>query len=211
MAIPQITLHKGDIPSDLNLGPVVAVDTESLGLNWARDRLCLIQLSAGDGSAHLVQFDRGSYEAPNLRKMFADTSVTKLFHFARADLSMISHYLGVMPGPVYCTKIASILARTFTERHSLKDLCRDLLGFDMAKEQQTSDWGAPQLSPEQQAYAASDVLYLHRLREKLDAMLVREKRDYLAKEAFAFLPTRAALDLAGWDNVDIFAHKPSRG
>ncbi|MDD3183076.1 MAG: ribonuclease D [Alphaproteobacteria bacterium] len=207
---PPITLHHGDIPSDLVFGDSVAIDTESMGLNPLRDRLCVVQLSSGDGTAHLVQFAKGAYDAPNLKKMLRDPSITKLFHFARADLAMIACYLGVMPEPAYCTKVASLLARTFCDRHGLKDLCRDLLGFELAKEQQTSDWGAATLTPEQQSYAASDVLYLHKLREKLDAMLVREKRDHLARAAFAFLPTRAALDLAGWENVDIFAHKPSR-
>ena len=210
MIKPQITLHHGDIPANLTFGECVAIDTESMGLNHARDRLCVVQLSAGDGTAHLVQFEKDSYAAPNLKKMLRDPSITKLFHFARADLAMISHYLGIMPEPVYCTKVASLLARTFTDRHGLKDLCRDLLGFELPKEQQTSDWGAATLTPEQQAYAASDVLYLHKLRDKLDAMLVREKREHLAKAAFTFLPTRAALDLAGWENTDIFAHKPLR-
>lgn len=211
MPTPTITLHHGDIPADLTFGDCVAIDTESMGLNHARDRLCVIQLSAGDGTAHLVQFSKGQYDAPNLKKLLRDPNVTKLFHFARADLAMITHYMGVMPEPVYCTKIASVLARTFSDRHGLKDLCKDLLGFDLAKEQQTSDWGADTLTPEQQAYAASDVLHLHRLRDKLNAMLVRENRMPLAQAAFAFLPARAALDLAGWENVDIFAHKPTRG
>lgn len=208
MATPTITLHQGDIPAQLDLGLEVAIDTESLGLNTLRDRLCLVQLSAGDGTAHLVQFAPDGYAAPNLKKMLANPQVTKLFHFARADLAMISHYLGVMPKPVYCTKIASLFARTFTDRHGLKDLVKDLLGFDIPKEQQTSDWGAATLSPDQLSYAASDVLYLHRLRQKLDDMLAREGRKHLAEAAFAFLPHRAELDLAGWDMVDIFAHKP---
>lgn len=210
MPQPEIILHQGDIPADLSFGSSVAIDTESMGLDWTRDRLCLVQLSAGDGKAHLVQFMPNQYEAPNLKKLLADMSVTKLFHFARADLAMLTFYLGVMPGPVYCTKIASIIARTFCERHSLKDLVRDFLGFDLDKEKQTSDWGAPTLSKEQLAYAASDVLYLHQLREKLNAMLVREGRDHLAQAAFDFLPARAALDIAGWDGIDIFAHKPVR-
>ncbi len=208
MATHPITLHHGDLPSTLALGPVVAVDTESLGLSWARDRLCLVQLSAGDGQAHLVKLARGNYDAPNLKKLLADPSVTKLFHFARADLGMLAHYLGVMPKPVYCTKIASLLARTFTDKHGLKDLAKDLLGVDLAKEQQTSDWGAETLTPEQMSYAASDVLYLHRLRAKLDARLVREGRAALAQEVQGFLPTRAALDLAGWGQVDLFDHRP---
>lgn len=210
MASPDITLHHGDIPTGLSFGSIVALDTESLGLNWARDRLCLVQLSAGDGKAHLVQFAANQYDAPNLKKLLADPSVTKLFHFARADLAMLAHYLGVMPKPVYCTKIASVLARTFTDKHGLKDLVKDLLGTDLAKEQQTSDWGAAQLTPEQMNYAASDVLYLHRLKAKLDDMLAREGRAHLAKAAFDFLPGRAELDLAGWENVDIFSHRPQQ-
>lgn len=206
----NLVLHKGDLPDNLVFTGAVAIDTESLGLNWMRDRLCLVQLSGGDGFAHLVQFAPGAYAAPNLKKLLADQSVTKLFHYARADLAMLSYYLGVMPAPVYCTKVASVLARTFTDRHSLKDLVRDLLGIELIKEQQTSDWGAPELSQEQLTYAASDVLYLHALREKLDAMLVREGRDLLARAAFEFLPARAALDVAGWNGVDIFAHKPLR-
>ncbi len=208
MPHPDITLHQGDIPADLTFGDAVAVDTESLGLSWARDRLCLVQLSAGDGKAHLVQFMPGEYAAPNLKKLMADPKVLKLFHFARADLGMIAHYLGVMPKPVYCTKIASVLARTFTDKHGLKELARDLISVELVKEQQTSDWGAPNLTPEQLTYAASDVLYLHRLKAKLDAMLTRENRMHLAQAAFDFLPSRAALDLAGWENVDIFAHRP---
>lgn len=210
MPSSNIILHKGDIPDGLTFGGSVAIDTESLGLNWARDRLCLVQLSGGDGFVHLVQFMPGQYAAPNLKKLLADQSVTKIFHFARADLAMLSYYLGVMPAPVYCTKIASVLARTFTDRHSLKDLVKDLLGIELAKEQQTSDWGAPCLTDEQLTYAASDVLYLHSLREKLDEMLTREGRGHLARAAFDFLPARAALDVAGWNGIDIFAHKPSR-
>jgi len=208
MSTPTITLHRGDIPAGLSFGPIVAVDTESLGLSWARDRLCLVQLSAGDGTAHLVQFSKGDYAAPNLKKLLADPAVTKLFHFARADLGMLAHHLGVMPKPVYCTKIASVLTRTFSDRHGLKDLAKELIGTDLAKEQQTSDWGAADLTPEQLKYAASDVLYLHRIKDKLDAMLAREGRTALAKAVFDFLPTRAELDLSGWENVDIFAHKP---
>jgi len=208
MSRVDITLHHGDLPDGLTFGDSVAIDTESLGLNWVRDRLCLVQLSAGDGKVHLVQFERGQYAAPNLKKLLSDPSVTKIFHYARADLATLAHHLGVMPKPVYCTKIASALARTFTERHSLKDLVKDLLNIDLAKEQQCSDWGAAELSAEQRTYAANDVLYLHKLRAKLDEMLRREDRAYLAEAAFAFLPARAALDLAGWENVDIFAHKP---
>ena len=205
----MITLHQGDIPDGLSFGKAVAVDTESLGLNWTRDRLCLVQLSAGDGNAHLVQFQAGRYAAPNLKKLLTDPEVVKIFHFARADLVTLFYYLGVMTMPVYCTKIASALVRTFTERHGLKDLTRDLLGVDLSKEQQTSDWGAATLTPEQQTYAASDVLHLHALRAKLDGMLAREARTTLAGEIMRFLPTRAALDLAGWAEVDIFAHRPT--
>ena len=204
----DITLHRGDLPDGLDLGKCVAIDTESMGLDWNRDRLCLVQLSAGDGKVHLVQLARGQYGAPNLKKMLADPAITKLFHYARADVATLAHHLGVMPKPIYCTKIASVLARTFTDKHSLKDLARELLGVDLSKEQQTSDWGAPELTSDQKNYAASDVLYLHRLRAKLDEMLAREDRAYLAEAAFAFLPARVALDLAGWGGVDIFAHKP---
>jgi ribonuclease D len=205
----MITLHHGDIPATLDFGDTVAIDTESMGLNWERDRLCLVQLSAGDGNAHLVQFRRNQFQAPNLNRLLANPKVTKLFHYARADLVMLKYHLGVMPAPVYCTKIASALVRTFTERHGLKDLTRDLIGVDVSKEQQTSDWGGDTLSQDQLAYAASDVLYLHQLRNKLDAMLAREGRSHLAAESFRFLPTRAELDIAGWADVDIFAHRPT--
>jgi ribonuclease D len=199
-------LHRDDLPAGLAFGQSVAIDSETMGLNSLRDRLCLIQLSAGDGVCHLVQFRGGDYSAPNLKALLADPEVTKLFHFARFDLAAIQHYLGVTCGPVYCTKIASRLARTFTDRHGLKDLCRDLLGVEISKQMQSSDWGAAELSEEQQRYAASDVLYLHRLRAALDAMLEREGRAELARACFEFLPARAALDLAGWADVDIFAH-----
>lgn len=220
-----ITLHQNDLPANLNFGDCVAIDTESMGLNWDRDRLCLVQLSSGDGNAHLVQFAAApserlretqsepgkiSYDAPNLKKLLADPKVTKLFHFARADLATLKHHLGVMPAPVYCTKIASVLVRTFSDRHSLKDLTRDLLGMDLAKEQQTSDWGAPKLSQDQMNYAASDVLHLHKLKAKLDDMLAREGRTDLAKAVMNFLPTRCELDLGGWRDVDVFAHRPLR-
>ncbi|MFA5040319.1 MAG: ribonuclease D [Bdellovibrionales bacterium] len=205
-----ITLHSGDLPASVSFGNCVAIDTESMGLNWDRDRLCLIQLSSGDGNAHLVQFKAGQYDAPNLKKLLTDANVTKLFHFARADLATIYRYLGVMPTPVYCTKIASVLVRTFSDRHSLKDLTRDLLGIDLSKEQQTSDWGAPTLTKEQLAYAASDVLHLHKMKAILDERLEREKRTDLASRVMAFLPVRAELDVAGWRDVDIFAHKPVR-
>ncbi len=210
MTEPKITLHKGDIPADIEWGDIVAVDTESMGLNPLRDRLCVVQLSCGDGNAHLVQLEAGQYDAPNLKKLMADQGVTKIFHFARADLAMITRYLGVMPEPVYCTKIASVLARTFTDKHSLKDLTRDLMGFEIPKEQQTSDWGAAVLTEAQMKYAATDVLYLHEIREKLEDVLERESRTSLVRSAFAFLPTRALLDLAGWGNTDIFAHRPGR-
>ena len=201
----QHHLHHDDLPADLDFGPTVAVDTETMGLDLARDRLCLIQLSAGDGVCHMVQF-RQRYDAPRLKALLADPAVTKLFHFARFDLAAIQRYLGVSCRPVYCTKVASRLVRTFTDRHGLKDLCRDLLGVELSKQMQSSDWGASELSDEQLRYAASDVLYLHRLRAALDEMLAREAREELAQACFEFLPTRAALDLAGWNDVDIFAH-----
>jgi ribonuclease D len=202
----KIHLHKNDLPDGLDFGAAVAVDTETMGLNLARDRLCLAQLSAGDEVCHLVQFTGGTYDAPRLAALFADESVTKLFHFARFDLAAIERYLGVACGPVYCTKTASKLARTFTDRHGLRDLCRDLLGVDLSKQLQSSDWGAAKLSDDQLRYAASDVLYLHRLRDILDGMLAREGRQALAQACFDFLPARARLDLAGWGEVDVFAH-----
>lgn len=201
-----ITLHRGDLPADLSLGSVVAVDTETMGLNPHRDRLCLVQLSAGDGNAHLVQIARGPANAPRLAALLADPKVLKLFHFGRFDIATLEHALDVRCEPVYCTKIAARLVRTFTDRWGLKDLCRELLGVDLSKQQQTSDWGAETLSEEQLAYAASDVLHLHALRAKLDALLAREGRTELAEAAFRFLPTRARLDLAGWPEVDIFEH-----
>ncbi|HEX9535399.1 MAG TPA: ribonuclease D [Stellaceae bacterium] len=199
-------LYCGDLPEGLDLGAVVAIDTEAMGLNPHRDRLCLVQLSAGDGDAHLVQFAPGAYGAPRLRGLLADRGVTKLFHFARFDLAMIYHYLGVMAAPIYCTKIASRLARTFTDRHGLRDLCKDLLNIDLSKQQQSSDWGAETLSEEQLRYAASDVLHLHALRSRLDTMLAREGREQLAGACFDFLPHRVLLDLGGWSEQDIFAH-----
>lgn len=201
-----VTLHKGDLPDGLSLGPAVAVDTEAMGLNPHRDRLCVVQLSAGDGTAHVVQLDPERYEAPNLARLLADEAVLKIFHFARFDVAMIARYLGVTCQPVYCTKIASKLARTYTDRHGLKDLARELLGLDMSKQQQSSDWGAADLTPEQLAYAASDVLHLHEIRARLDAILEREGRRELALACFAFVPVRAALDLEGWPEDDIFAH-----
>ncbi|WP_422364519.1 ribonuclease D [Pyruvatibacter mobilis] len=201
-----ITLHKGDLPDGLDLGPVVAVDTEAMGLDPNRDDLCVVQLSAGDGDAHVVQLNRATFDCPNLKALLADAGTVKLFHFARFDVGMISKYLGVTCAPVYCTKIASRLVRTYTDRHGLKDLARELLGVDMSKQQQSSDWGADDLSPAQLDYAASDVLYLHQMKDKLDMMLAREGRADLAQACFDFLPTRAALDLAGWPDEDIFAH-----
>ena len=202
----SIHLHRGDLPPEIAFTGVVAIDTETMGLNPHRDRLCLVQLSAGDGVCHLVQLAPGEYEAPRLRGLLADPAVLKLFHFGRFDIAVLYHYLGVLAGPVYCTKIASKLVRTFTDRHGLKDLCRDLLGVDLSKQQQSSDWGAPELTDEQLRYAASDVLHLHALRAKLDVMLAREGRGAVAAACFGFLPTRALLDLRGWPEDDIFAH-----
>ena len=202
----KIKLHKNALPADLDLGPVVAIDSETLGLNPFRDRLCLVQLSAGDGVCHAVQFERGAYAAPNLKRLLADPKVLKLFHFARFDVAMFQRYLGVVTKPIYCTKIASRLVRTYTDKHGLKDLVKELLATDLAKEQQCSDWGAAELSERQLAYAANDVAYLHRLKEALDAMLAREGRSELAKACFDFLPARVALDLSGWADTDIFAH-----
>ncbi len=206
-----IHLHKHDLPERLSLGPVVAVDTETMGLNPHRDRLCLVQMSAGDGVAHLVQLvpvslgGRG-YDAPNLAQLMADPAVTKLMHFARFDVAVLQRALGVTVAPVRCTKIAAKLVRTFTDRHGLKDLCRELVGVEISKQQQTSDWGAPELSPEQMAYAASDVLYLHKLWAKLEALLEREGRRELAQACFDFLPARCRLDLLGYEDPDIFRH-----
>ena len=202
----KIKLHKGDLPDSLVLGASVAVDTEALGLIPGRDRLCLVQLSAGDGAAHLVQLARDQYDAPNLKRLLADTSVLKLFHFARFDLAILKRYLGVMASPVYCTRTASKLARTYTDKHGLKDLVKELLDIDLSKQQQSSDWGAPSLSEQQLAYAANDVAFLHRLKDGLDAMLKREGRMELAQACFDFLPARAELDLAGWSDGDVFAH-----
>ena len=202
-----IRLHRGDLP-DLTRyqGGAVAIDTEAMGLNPRRDRLCVVQLSPGDGSADVVQVLPDNSAAPNLGKLLADGNILKIFHFARFDLGVLYHGLGVMPGPVYCTKIASRLARTYTDKHGLKDLVREALGVDLSKQQQSSDWGAADLSEAQVAYAASDVLHLHALRAKLDAMLAREGRQELAAACFRFLPERVRLDLAGWADEDIFAH-----
>jgi len=202
----KIKLHKNDLPDGLDLGPIVAIDTETLGLNPFRDRLCLAQLSAGDGVCHAVQFAPGAYAAPNLKKLLTDPNKLKLFHFGRFDMTMFLQHLEVVTAPVYCTKIASKLVRTYTDKHGLKDLVKELLCVDLSKEQQSSDWGAPELSERQLAYAGNDVAYLHRLKEVLDGMLAREGRTALAKSCFDFLPTRVALDLAGWGEVDIFAH-----
>ena len=198
-------LYRGDLPAGLDLGPVVAIDSETMGLNPARDRLCLVQLSAGDGDAHLVQVLPG-IEAPNLTALLGDAARLKLFHFGRFDIAVLLNRFGVLTRPVYCTKIASRLVRTYTDRHGLKDLARELLDIDISKQQQSSDWGAAELSQAQVEYAASDVLYLHRMREVLDARLAREGRTALAQACFDFLPERARLDLAGWGDVDIFAH-----
>jgi ribonuclease D len=200
-----VELYKGDLPRGRFTGRAIAIDTETLGLNPYRDRLCLAQISEGDGRAALVQF-AGTPEAPELKRLLADESVLKIFHFGRFDMAVLKHNLGMMPRPVYCTKVASRLARTFTDRHGLRDLCKELLGIELSKQQQSSDWGAAELTQEQLNYAASDVLHLHALREKLDAMLQREGRDGLARACFEFLPVRAELDLRGWSDIDPFAH-----
>jgi len=202
-----IRLHQGDLPSEAALSNIVAIDTETLGLNPHRDRLCLVQLSFGNGDAELVQIAKGQTRAPNLEKLLADPNILKLFHFARFDVAILAKTFGFAPAPVYCTKIASKLTRTYTDRHGLKDLVRELAGVEISKQQQSSDWGAAALSDAQQAYAASDVLYLHQLKEKLDAMLAREGRAELAQACFDFLPARAQLDLAGWPETDIFSHE----
>ena len=201
-----IRLHRGDLPDISRYKGAVAVDTEAMGLDVGRDRLCVVQLSPGDGTADVVQIPAGKHDAPNLKKLLGDKSLTKIFHFARFDLAMIYNTLGVMPEPVFCTRTASRLARTYTDKHGLKDLSRELLNVDMSKQQQSSDWGAETLSDAQLAYAASDVLYLHQLMDKLDVMLKREGRDALAAACFRFLPDRAKLDIAGWAAEDIFAH-----
>ena len=200
-----ITLHKGDLPAGIDFGPVVAVDTEAMGLNLLRDNLTLVQLSSGDGTAHLVQLDR-VYNCPNLKKVLTDPKVLKLFHFARFDVSMMKRWMGIDCAPIWCTKIASKLARTYTDRHGLKDVAREIAGADMSKAQQSSDWGSAELTDAQLQYAASDVLYLHKIKDGLEAMLKREGRLELAEACFAFLPIRATLDLSGWAETDIFAH-----
>ncbi len=211
MANATIQLHRHDLPDGLDLGPVIAVDTEAMGLNPHRDRLCLVQISAGDGRVHLVQLipvalgGRG-YDAPNLARLMSDPAVVKLMHFARFDVALMQHALGIKVAPVKCTKIAAKLIRTFTDRHGLKDLCRELLGVEISKQQQTSDWGATELTSEQMAYAASDVLHLHALWAKMEALLIREGRLDLAEACFAFLPTRCRLDVMGYEDPDIFQH-----
>lgn len=201
-----IHLHRGDLPADLDLGRLVAVDTETQGLSLVRDGLCLVQLSAGDGDAHIVQPDRSGYDCPNLKRLLADEGVEKILHFARFDLAVIERDLGVTMAPVFCTKIASKLVRTYTDRHGLKDVAREIAGVELSKQQQSSDWAARELSDAQLAYAASDVLHLHAIRTGLTQMLEREDRMEMAKACFDFLPTRARLDLAGWPETDIFAH-----
>ena len=199
-------LHKGDLPNQLNLGPIVAIDCETMGLNFHRDRLCLVQLSSGDGIAHMVQIASDQHSAPNLCKLLSDEKVLKIFHFGRFDIAALLKTFGILTSPVYCTKIASKLVRTYTDRHGLKNLLQELLGIDISKQQQSSDWGAVTLTDAQLEYAASDVLYLHSLKDELDLRLLREGRMDLAKSSFDFLPTRARLDLTGWSETDIFAH-----
>jgi ribonuclease D len=201
-----IKLYKGDLTAGLDFGKTVAIDTETLGLVPRRDKLCLVQLSSGDGNAHLVQLDRSTYEAPLLKALLADPAVTKIFHFARFDVATLKQYLGVDTAPIYCTKIASRLTRTYTDKHGLKDLIKELVGIELNKQQQSSDWGAHVLSDAQKQYAAQDVLYLHELKARLDQMLEREGRAGLAKACFDFVPVRAALDLGGWTEEDVFTH-----
>lgn len=201
-----VKLYRGDLPADFVSGPAVAIDTETLGLKPGRDKLCLVQISTGDGNAHLVQVDRDTYAAPHLKALMADPAVIKIFHYARFDVAVLKHYLGVDTGPLYCTKIASKLVRTYTDRHGLKDLIKELLGIDLNKQQQSSDWGSHVLSEAQKQYAALDVVYLHEVKARLDQMLEREGRNSLARSCFDFIPTRAALDLLGWAEDDVFAH-----
>lgn len=201
-----IRLHRGDLPDLSHYGASVAIDTETMGLDHRRDRLCVVQLSPGDGSADVVQIPVGATAAPNLARLLTDPGVLKIFHFARFDLAALAHAFGIMPAPVFCTKIASRLARTYTDRHGLKDLARDILGIDLSKQQQLSDWGAEELTDSQLAYAASDVLHLHALKDRLETLLAREGRTDLAQACFRFLPERARLDLAGWQDEDIFSH-----
>lgn len=201
-----VHFHEGDLPDGLDLGPEVAVDSETMGLRYGRDPLCVVQLSSGDGDAHVVRLNRPAYDCPNLKRLMADPGVLKIFHFGRFDIAMMQLHLGVETRPVYCTKIASKLARTYTDRHGLKDVAREMAGVDLSKAQQSSDWGAAVLSQAQLEYAASDVLYLHAIKTRLDMMLEREGRFELSRKCFDFLPTRSQLDLAGWDEIDIFAH-----
>ena len=201
-----VQLYQGDIPADLDFGASIAIDTETQGLNLQRDRLCVIQLSAGDGDAHLVQFKAGEYDAPNLKKVLSDQTSTKIFHYARFDIAAIQNYLDVVCTPVFCTRIASLLTRTYTDKHGLKDICSELLGIEISKQQQQSDWAAAELSSEQLDYAAADVLYLHQLMEVFKQRLERENRTEIAQACFEFVPYRADLDLGGWGSLDIFAH-----
>ncbi|MDD9798390.1 MAG: ribonuclease H-like domain-containing protein [Alphaproteobacteria bacterium] len=202
-----IHLHKGDLPANVTFKDAVAVDTETLGLKTSRDKLCLIQLSAGDGTAHIVQFDRKTYDAPNLKKLLSDNSVLKIFHYARFDIAMLKNYLQIDCAPLWCTKIASKLARTYTDKHGLKELCRELVGIEISKQQQVSDWGAEELSQAQLTYAATDVLHLHKIKAQLENMLERENRADMAEACFDFIIARAEMDLAGWEDIDIFSHK----
>ena len=206
-----IHLHKNDLPDGLVFSGSIAVDTETRGLKISRDRLCLLQLSAGDGEVHIVQFDGENYEAPNLKKLLSDRNIVKIFHYARFDLAVIAHYLNVHAAPLWCTKIASKLVRTYTDRHGLKDICRELIGVELSKQQQSSDWAAPDLSDAQLNYAASDVLYLHQLKDKLEAMLDREGRRPMAEACFDFVLIRAAMDMTGFEDVDIFSHRQDVG
>jgi ribonuclease D len=201
-----IKVYRGDLPAQVELGPIVAVDTEAMGLNPRRDKLCLVQLSAGDGNAHLVQVDRTTFDAPRLKQLLEDENVTKIFHYARFDVAMLKQYLGAKVRPLYCTKIASKLARTYTDKHGLKDIVKEMLGIDLSKQQQSSDWGSPILSDAQKQYAALDVIYLHEVKARFDQILQREGRMELARACFEFVPVRAELDLAGWTEEDVFAH-----
>ena len=201
-----IKVYRGDLPMQVELGPLVAVDTEAMGLNPRRDKLCLVQLSAGDGNAHLVQVDRTTFDAPRLKQLMEDENVTKIFHYARFDVAMLKQYLGAKVRTLYCTKIASKLARTYTDKHGLKDIVKEMLGIDLSKQQQSSDWGSPILSDAQKQYAALDVIYLHEVKARFDQILQREGRMELARACFEFVPVRAELDLAGWTEEDVFAH-----
>ena len=202
----KIFLHKNDLPQNLNLGDCIAIDTETLGLNPIRDRLCLMQISSGNGEAHLIQFDGDNYGAPALCQLLSNIEIEKIFHFARFDLAVIQHYLQISCGPVFCTKIASLLTRTYTDKHGLRDLCGELLGIEISKEQQQTDWAAEKLSEDQKYYAATDVLYLHKLKDILSKRLIRENRWHLAEASFNYLPVRVELDLSGWSERDIFSH-----